>query len=328
MRVSGYVHAPGDHCGSASLRNLATFYDWGFDEPLCFGLGAGLGFGYYESGPASRMIMGRNAGLESSFFDHLELAHEDRSGQDTETAWAAVTDRLSDDVPVVLFVDLYYLGYFGTDTHFGPHTLVIVGAEGDEVMLSDSEFDDPQRIPRADLFDAWNSEHGFTGPLTNRWLAVTDPDPGVAVPEAARRSVRRTADVMLDGGDVGWGGEGVAAIRAFADDLPDWRTFPDASWTARFAYQNVERRGTGGGAFRRLYADFLDQVASDLDLPASLPDRMHDVADDWTTLGRTLRDASEREGDAMADALTDAADQTHHLADREEALFTDLRDAV
>jgi hypothetical protein len=69
MQLSEYVHTPGAHCGSASLRNLSNYYDWGFHESLCFGLDAGLGFGYYERGPTSRLIIGRNGQLETGFFE-------------------------------------------------------------------------------------------------------------------------------------------------------------------------------------------------------------------------------------------------------------------
>lgn len=62
--VVDYPHTPGDHCGSASLRNVADHYEWGFDEAACFGIGAGIGFSYATYEAASRMIMGRNAHLD------------------------------------------------------------------------------------------------------------------------------------------------------------------------------------------------------------------------------------------------------------------------
>jgi hypothetical protein len=40
----------------------------------------------------------------------------------------------------------------------------------------------------------------------------------------------------------------------------EWAQAPDWSWCARFAYQVIERRGTGGGNFRRLYARFLSEA--------------------------------------------------------------------
>ncbi|MFQ3318561.1 MAG: hypothetical protein ACI80F_000616, partial [Natronomonas sp.] len=280
-----YHHRPGDHCGSASLRNLAGYYEWGFDEPACFGLGAGIGFSYDTSGPASRMIMGRNAHLEAVFFDNLGIQSVHEDGQSRNAAWNALTNRLRSG-PVLCFVDLYYLPYFGSDTHFGPHTVVVTDADGDAVTVSDSEFSEPQLVSH-DAFDAaWSSEYGL-GPLDRRWLAVNDPQPTGTAADATREAVELAAETMLHGGK-GFGGGGVGAIRSFANDLPAWNTFDDVQWTARFAYQNIERRGTGGGAFRRLYADFLDTLGTDAGLDPRFGERMHRIADDWTTLGDIL----------------------------------------
>lgn len=324
MQVSEYPHRPGAHCGSASLRNLSAFYGWEFDEPLCFGLGAGLGFGYYDRGPASRTIMGRTSWLESTFFEALDIAHREHTGEDWETAWSGVRERLAADVPVILFVDLYYLDYYGTDTHFGPHTLVCVGRE-DGVLLSDSEFDAVQELPTDRLRQAWGSAHGFVGPLSNRWLTADGQTgesltPGRPVETAARQAITRTAAAMLNEVETGaWGMQGVAGIREFARDLPEWSELDDPSWTARFAYQNVERRGTGGGAFRRLYADFLAQLDF---VNASYADRMEVIADDWSALGDLLREASETPTD---DAFERAGERAAAIAAREEALFVDLQ---
>ncbi|ODR83079.1 hypothetical protein BG842_22920 [Haladaptatus sp. W1] len=323
MHLSEYDHTPGAHCGSASLRNLSDFYEWGFDESLCFGLGSGLGFGYYERGPASRLIMGRNGQLETGFFETLGIDYREDSERQWDAAWSDVREYLADDVPVMLFVDLYYLDYFETNTHFGPHILLCVGTDGDDVLLSDSEFETIQRLPASHLREAWDSDHGF-GPLDNRWLVVTDPTIETDRPTASRNAIRRTADLMLSAEDGGWHSQGIDGIRRFAADLPSWTALEDSGWCARFAYQNIERRGTGGGAFRRLYADFLDHVASDLELEREIPDRFHAVADDWTDLGDTLKEASGVEGEAQRALFEDASEQAAALADREERLFTQL----
>lgn len=317
---SQYRHRAGDHCGSTSLRNLADYYDWGFDEPACFGLGAGIGFSYFERGPASRMFLGRSDTLEPVFFDHLgvDVTHED--GQSRDAAWHALESRLAAD-PVLCFVDLYYLDYFETSTHFGPHTVVVTDVTDDTVRISDSEFADPQTVSRSAFDDAWNSMHGF-GSLDRRWLAVDDPERGRSVEEATRQAIGFAASDMLHGG-------GIDEIRAFARDLPEWNTFEDVQWTARFAYQNIERRGTGGSAFRRLYADFLDTLGVDAGLAPTRAARLRDICSDWSTLAGLLQSVSETEtADDRDPLLADASDLAATIADREEALFDDLERAL
>ncbi|WP_458209197.1 BtrH N-terminal domain-containing protein [Haladaptatus sp. NG-SE-30] len=327
MQLSEYSHATGAHCGSASLRNLAAYYGWGFDEPFCFGIGAGLGFGYYDHGPASRLIMGRNGQLETGFFETLGVEYRETSEQDWETAWDDVQAHIEDGEPVMLFADIFYLDYFDTNTHFGPHTLLCVGFEGDDVFLSDTEFESVQRLPKTALREAWDSDYGF-GPLDNQWLVVRDPDIERDIETASTHAIERATEQLLEPESGRWKTQGIDAIRRFADDLPTWTQLDDTSWCARFAYQNIERRGTGGGAFRRLYADFLEQVASELGLEADFPTHLHDIADEWTRLSETLKKASECEGRKQERLLEEAGTQAMALADDEEQFFTRLRESI
>src|SRR6267154_739269 len=50
------------------------------------------------------------------------------------------------------------------------------------------------------------------------------------------------------------------ALRALAEELPEWNGRPDADRCFRLAAQVIEQRGTGGGLFRRMYAQFLEEA--------------------------------------------------------------------
>jgi len=341
-RVDAYDHRPGEHCGSTSLRNLADRYGWGFDEPTAFGLASGLGFTYYELPDSPhRAFFGRPLFLEEAFFDHCGVGFEHRAAPDWETAWATIRERIDAGHPVLCFGDIYHLDYYGSDTHFAPHSFLAVGYEdGAEsgapsddatVLLSDSEFPEPQRLPADRLRAAMTSDWMLPRPL--RHLVVTDPAMDRSFAAAAEAAVRETAAYVRDPASVdrelGPGEHGLAGVRALADALPSWTDLPDPSWTVRFAYQNVERRGTGGGCFRRLYADFLAAASESVPaLPADAGERMHAVADDWTAAGGTLKEASERDPGEMEPLLTAAASAVHDLADREERLFAELAAAL
>ncbi|RQH03301.1 BtrH N-terminal domain-containing protein [Natrarchaeobius oligotrophus] len=334
--IAEYSHGTGRHCGSTSLRNLATHYGWGCDEETCFGLAAGLGFTYFEL-PESphRGFIGRPPRIEETFFDLLEIGVDRHEGEGWRTVRRRLRDSLAAGDPVMVFTDIYYLDYFGSDTHFGPHSVLCVGLEdgGDTAVLSDTEFDERQRVPLERLRQAMNSTHGV--PLSNRHLVVTDPEPGRSLEEAAPDAVAEMARTMLDadratGPDGNFGTQGLAGVRRFADELPSWVEFDDPQWSVRFAYQNVERRGTGGGAFRQLYADFLESLdGSGPALPADATERMNAIAADWTDAGETLKAASERpDTERMGPTLTDVAETVHDLADREQRLYEDLLAAL
>lgn len=333
QRVTGFDHRPGRHCGSTSLRNLAEFYDWGYAEPACFGLGEGLGFNYFELDDSPwRGFVGRSPWLERSFFDNLDISYTYSQGDDWETAWGDVTSRLDDDQPVMLFVDLYHLDYYDTETHFAPHAVVAMGYGDDRVLLSDSEFDEPQELPLDSLRQAWSSDYMMD--LENWHLAVTDPQPGNDEDVAANRALRRTTRYMLDPGKCEWtfgafGQHGIPAMRTFADELPNWTDLPDPQWAARFAHQNVDKRGTGGGAFRGLYADALDLLAGDAGIEGTQARHMDELADEWSDVGAVLREASEADDEELLEAkLEEAASHVAELADREEAFFQHVREEL
>jgi len=327
------AHRPGAHCGSTSLRNLAEFYGWDFDEPVCFGLGAGLGFSYLsQPEPPERLFFGRTNWLEWAFFEGLGIDHTVHEGQAFSDAWADVTARLDADEPVMLFTDIYYLDYYDSSTHFAPHSLLAVGYDDDRVSLADSEFDAVQELPLDRLEAAMTTD--YVTPLQCRYLTIDDPAITVDPATAAEAAINETATYMLDPAEAqrtagDFGGQGLPAMRRFADELPTWHELEDPSWTARFAYQNVERRGTGGGAFRRLYVAFLEQFVDDVSMPADAPAEMAGIADDWTALGEVLRAASEADDDAtLRERLSTAGERATALADREAALYEEFRAAT
>ncbi len=326
MRIPDYEHGTGRHCGSTSLRNLAEYYGWGFDEPTCFGLASGLGFTFFElPDPPHKAFIGRPLYLERAFFETLQIGYDEREGQSWEEAWTDIRARLDDGHPVMVFADIYHLDYFGTDTHFSPHSLLAVGYDDEGVYLSDSEFDELQHLPTDRLRAAMTSN--AIVPLQCRHLAVTDPELGTPVEEAVVEATTAVAEYMFAPGDARFdpgtvGVHGLAGIQRLVSSMAEWPSLPDPQWTARFAYQNVERRGTGGGAFRGLQRDFFRSV--DHPFGESVTEEMAAIADDWSAVGATLKDASEAEGSDLREKIDEAAGDVRSLADREAALYQDV----
>jgi hypothetical protein len=340
MRLSGYDHATGEHCGSTSLANLADYYGWGFDEPTCFGLASGLGFTFFAGEePPERYFFGRPLHLEAAFFDHLGIDYTHTQGADWETTWTAMKAALDAGDPVLVFADIYHLDYYDTDTHFAPHSFLLVGYDeavpGREVAgadpdagqgvvyCADSESEAVQRLPLSSLRSAMSSE--ATIPLSNRYLVVGGA-PAVERPDAARAAIRETATYMLDPEESrfpvpGWGAHGLQGIRALSQDVTEWTALSDPHWTARFAYQNIERRGTGGACFRDLYVGFLDEVEREVGL-SGFADEIHEVGEAWHRVGSLLEEASETpEVFDLPGYLSKTSRLLSSLADREQRFY-------
>ncbi|MBN1887789.1 MAG: C39 family peptidase, partial [Thermoflexales bacterium] len=69
-----------------------------------------------------------------------------------------LADYLHAEQPVIVFLDTGELAYWSTATN---HAVVLVGLEGDDVLVNDPAFPSaPQRIPRDDFELAWlNSDN-------------------------------------------------------------------------------------------------------------------------------------------------------------------------
>jgi hypothetical protein len=89
-----------------------------------------------------------------------------------------------------------------------------------------------------------------------------------------------------------WGDfAGLPALRRFSAEVGRWpQEAEDWQWCARFGYQVIERRGTGGGNFRLMYSHFLEEAGRDEAAGLSA-----EAAGRWTALAEAFRAASECE---------------------------------
>ncbi len=114
----------------------------------------------------------------------------------------------------------------------------------------------------------------------------------------APQAIERAASQMLEPplGDF----EGLPALRRFAAEVGDWpEAAEDWQWCARFLYQVIERRGTGGGNFRKMYSRFLEEAGYEESALAQ------EAADDWSALAIAAR-SRERAGRGRSGALASA----------------------
>ncbi len=320
--VPGYVHRRGEHCGSAAMRNLLAFRGIALSEPMCFGLGSGAGFLYLADLPVSPgvAIHGRILDLERELCDALGIPFPDRPEADPDAGWARARDAVLSGHPVLISTDLAFLDYFDTRTHFSGHRVVLFGFddEAGQAILSDSEWDAPQPVPIASLKRSRASDVP-PYPMGNRWCVVAPAGPLRPLSEAVPAALRKNAAAMLapPPGDV----SGVAGMRRAADEMPRWPEMT-AEWVfaARFAYQVIEKRGTGGGFFRRLYARHLAEASPAFPpiAAAGLSAKMVAVADGWTAIAARMKEISESKDRAAFRAVAEAL---LRQADAEEAFW-------
>ena len=316
--VPEYVHTPGHHCGSTALRNLLAFHGVEITEEMAFGLGAGACFYYVALDEASptRWFNGRTARLEESFRDLTGAALEMRTFEPGDgDAWEAARSAVDDGQPVLLLTDLYYLDYYGNSAHFPGHAVVLAGYDDEVAHLSDTGFEELQTTRLENLDKARHSAHPAY-PLQGHMFTASGGVAPKQLREAIPAAIERTATAMVEPEFRDF--SGLDAVRRLAAEAGSWpEVTEDWQWCARFGYQVIERRGTGGGAFRLMYSRFLEEAGRpEAPLAAAAAAR-------WTELATAFHAASERDDpDPSLWREIDAA--AHRVAEAEERLWTEL----
>jgi hypothetical protein len=300
MRLSRFAHRPGFHCGSTALSDALRARGLDLSEAMVFGLGAGLGFYYLvgESLSPTRMFHGRFGPLEETACEVLGAPMVQRTEEDAGRAEAGVKEALARGFAPVLSCDIRYLPYYRTQTAFNGHRICLAGwdEEKNAALVADTEREGLLEVPAAEL-DRSRASDGPPVGYTARWWAEVDaPARPRPLAETAADAIRRLAKHMLEDSQDFIGQQ---AMDRWAAEVGGWheacRDEADRVWTFRFGYQVIEKRGTGGGLFRRLYARFLAEVSEALPAiaRAGAAERMTGIADGWTKLALAMKEAAE-----------------------------------
>ena len=315
-----FAHYAGVHCSSSSIADLLTFDGFRASEPMVFGLGGGLGFLYVEDARCSPVhrFNGRAPDLEGKFyrlFGHELAWHR---------AWRpdAIRASVAAGRPLIAQTDIAYLPYYDP-VHFPLHGIVVTDFDGETATVADTVSPELQRIPAENLRAALE---GKGCPLMGEAFRIA-PAPRIEFrvePPLLAKAIGAACHEMLEPPAAG---SGIHAMHRFAAHARAWRDSEDWAWSARFAYPSIEKRGTGGGGFRGIYADFLEQVAPALPWIGTLDAvaRMRHIADNWTNMAQGCK-AAFVEGDR--DRLLEAGQLLDRIADSEAALLGDLAAAA
>lgn len=317
--VPGYVHTPGNHCGSTALRNLLAFHGVSISEEMAFGLGAGPCFYYVALDEASptRWFNGRTARLEENFAELTGTALELRTFEPGDGgAWDSARTAVDAGQPVLLLTDLYYLDHYGNSAHFPGHAVVLAGYDDEFVHLSDTGFEELQTTTRREDLDRARHSRHPAYPLAGHMFTAVGEIDGGSLRAAVPMAIERAALAMVEPEYREY--SGLAAVERLAEEAGAWpEATEDWQWCARFGYQVIERRGTGGGAFRLMYSRFLEQAGRP-EAPLAA-----EAAACWTELAESFRAASER-GDPDPDLWREIDAAAKKVAEAERRLWTAL----
>ena len=287
MIVRNYAQFGGRHCETGALRNVLAHYGVAaphtgkpFSEEMLLGIGGGIGCSYQvfeveddaiffpgcrHGEPKTLMIeeiCGR-LGLGSSL---CETASGARAAADLEAVLCAGR-------PAPVWVDMALLPYLAIPEkgHFGGHVIVVYGIDdgSGDVLIADRA----ARGVRAGAADfaAARASKCKPFPPHHKMLEIVEPEEPVQVQTLERAVVRGIGDCwrqLLQGPvqNIGLGAlEKWAELVVNDKNAKGWprvfRTPASLYGALASTYTFIEASGTGGGAFRLMYADFLDEAA-------------------------------------------------------------------
>lgn len=319
--IPNWYHKRGRHCASTAIRDAMRFWGVPISEAFCFGLGRGLGAFYLKnhSFSPSRWLMTRSADLEKKFFTSIEIPFEWKQAENEVEAWRRTKEDIDAGVPVLLQTDLFYLDYYNTKTHFNRHAVLLWGYDEDEgvAYLSDTDWEGLVSVPLASLAKARCSSFP-PGPVKFDWFPIHKPKNLPELDKVALQAIKLNA-FELSQTDADFPLKlGTRALKELASDIHSWGEAHDWKWSARFAYQAIERRGTGGGAFRKMYADFLEQVEhiNPSVKKAGLVELMRSIGEKWTEFALCLKEISEKEEPRDFDKAGELAGELYDMESR------------
>lgn len=312
------THRPGRHCGSSAIRDLLEYHGHNFTEAFCFGLGAGLGINYVElpGEPVPFIVHVRSMGYEEKVFSTINVPFQWDTFENKTSANTALRVALAEQRPALLLSDIYHLPYFNTKTHFPGHAIMAwkKNNETHDILVTDTERPDLIPVPEMSLSNARFSNQS---PFFHSGNMFAPAEISATITAAMIDAIIEENARTLNNKDQP--NSGVAALGRWVEDLPRWINAENSAWLFRFAYQVIEKRGTGGGGFRFMYAEFLEEAEkiSPSLKHKELPTMMRHCAHAWTALANVLKTSSENELFAHP-AIEQTEDPSRKLALTEE----------
>ena len=279
MQIENFYHKTGRHCGSTSLMDLMNWGGWPLSEGACFGIGSGLASIYVLPGdqyPAG-YFMGRHLDLEINFFSHLGIEAPRRQFANFNEVHRYIDDRLESGLPSMIQADVSGVEYYNSPERFSGHKFIIAGkADKDTYLSADTAFPglvkiSVESLKRAmsqdtNLFPGKNTIFDINYPLHN----LNEEIASIAVQKAIirqRNELQKEETIRPSANEAAFYGK--TSFQAMRENLDFEKISRSEHFisSCRFAYQVIDKRGTGRGAFRSLSADFFEELSEDRMFP-------------------------------------------------------------
>jgi len=296
MTLIKNTHVSGVHCSSTAIADLVRFHGFDWSEDFCFGIGGGLGITYLKTPKASptRLLHTRSLGYEKRFFNAIGI--DDFSWLSAKTAEESeqqLITALDENRPALLLTDIYYLHYFNSSSHFPGHGVMAWGYNKDEQFfhVTDTERENLETVSFEKMKKARVSQM-IPFICNGDFYAPQQLNKPIDLKSLCQQAIKENALRLLHSTD---STTGFSALQTLINDFSEWEHSQDWQWNCRFAYQTIEKRGTGGSGFRKMYARFLSEASQYLGSikTLNLEEKMQKSAQSWYELSNAFKQTSE-----------------------------------
>jgi hypothetical protein len=293
--IPDFHHQPGVHCTSSALRNVFAFHGANMTEAMVFGLGLGMSLGYLKIPGMEPFFGGRNKDFVKDFCDILNISLNEFTTKDPETGWIRLKERTESNIPSVINIDMAYLPYqdLADDFHFGGHTIAVCGhnSERNSVSVTDTHFSEILEVPVNDLTKGRSSKKDRFMAPNNVIFEFTFKDDIPPIGSIIENVINRTGTNLISKSNrvlklmgIHGGTEGIAV---FSKHLDKWMKLSEDKFKARCIQQagyigtKEFNYGTGGGLFRFLFSEFLDESANQIQ-----SETLKELSEYYSSLGK------------------------------------------
>jgi len=325
-----YVHHHGAHCETAVTSALFRYQGVDISEPMIFGIGSGIFFGYLPFIKLAHLPVTAFRNRPGSVFrkvaKRLGANFVIKTYRDPQKGMDDLRQVLKTGRIVGFSTNLYWLPYV-SERHrhnFSGHNIIVIREIENGFRISDPTFGDPVDCSA----DGLEQARFVPGPMNPRGFLYYTKSINLH-PDLRRASIlgmKDSCSLMLRIPLPIFGVRGMRFLAKKIIKSPDKLGFQEACRHLAGTVRWVEETGTGGAGFRYMYAAFM-QEAAELFGSGELAESSRDM----TAIGDTWREFTVtaariiKQKDKAEETFAKAGGLIRKCADREEAFSKNLQ---
>jgi hypothetical protein len=240
--VKGLSPFIGKHCETTAIKRVLDYHGLSLSEEMLLGLGGGIGFIYWYMKGMPAPFVGSRSGKSTDFVTNLcRRIGAEVTIMETASAkkgYAELKALLNAGEPAIVYGDMAYLPYFALPkvAHFGGHVFVVFGLDEEANKV--------------------------------RLLKIRYPSRLEGLEASIRESIRECCQGMLKPSITNLGLKGMGKWSKLVAKWPKQFMGLNLLGALMNGFIYIETGGTGGSAFRPMYAKFLEEASQVINQPA------------------------------------------------------------